>query len=156
MPANLNSTEKLFEKHSSKPFNPKLAHVFFLSGMIEAWGRGFVKIKEACAQYNAPLPEYDINEEGIMVLCKACDRYLRILQKDINPVQNGQDGVQDMYRIILDFCKEPKTAQEIVDEFGFSNRNYFRRHYLEEMLITGKLKMTMPDKPSSKKQKYYS
>ena len=91
-----------------------------------------------------------------MVLCKACDRYLRILQKDINPVQNGQDGVQDMYRIILDFCKEPKTAQEIVDEFGFSNRNYFRRHYLEEMLITGKLKMTMPDKPSSKKQKYYS
>ena len=47
MPANLNSAEKLFEKHSSKPFNPKLAHVFFLSGMIEAWGRGFIKIKEA-------------------------------------------------------------------------------------------------------------
>lgn len=156
MPANLNSTEKLFEKHSSKPFNPKLAHVFFLSGLIEAWGRGFVKIKEACARYNAPLPEYDINEEGIMVLCKACDRYLRILQKDINPIQNGKDGVQDMYRMILDFCKEPKTAREIVDEFGFSNRNYFRRHYLEEMLLTGKLKMTMPDKPSSKKQRYYS
>ena len=156
MPANLNSAEKLFEKHSSKPFNPKLAHVFFLSGMIEAWGRGFIKIKEACAQYDAPLPEYDINEEGIMVLCKACDRYMRILQRDAHPVQIIEDDVQDMYRMILDFCKTPKSAQEIVDEFGFSNRNYFRRHYLEEMLMTKKLKMTMPDKPSSKKQKYYS
>ena len=43
--------EKLFEKHSSKPYNPKLANVFFKSGMIEAWGRGFDKIKEACAKY---------------------------------------------------------------------------------------------------------
>ncbi len=46
MPANLNSTEKLFAKHSSKPYNPKLANVFFKSGMIEAWGRSFEKIRE--------------------------------------------------------------------------------------------------------------
>ena len=36
MPPNLDSTDKLFMKHSSKPFNPKLANVFFKSGMIEA------------------------------------------------------------------------------------------------------------------------
>lgn len=46
MPPNLNSTEKLFMKHSSKPFNPKLAEVFFKSGMIEAWGRSFEKIEK--------------------------------------------------------------------------------------------------------------
>lgn len=38
MPADLDSTDKLFMKHSSKPYNPKLANVFFKSGMIEAWG----------------------------------------------------------------------------------------------------------------------
>ena len=59
MPPNLNTTEKLFAKHSSKPFNPKLAQIFFKSGMIETWGRGFDKIREACAKYDAPLPEYD-------------------------------------------------------------------------------------------------
>ncbi len=59
MPDNLSSTEKLFEKHSSKPFNPRLAGIFFKSGMIEAWGRGFDKIKDACEKYNnAPLPEF--------------------------------------------------------------------------------------------------
>ena len=39
MPENLDSVEKLFAKHSSKPYNPKLANIFFMSGMLEAlWG----------------------------------------------------------------------------------------------------------------------
>lgn len=84
MPPNLNSTEKLFMKHSSKPFNPKLAEVFFKSGMIEAWGRSFEKIREACALYDGSLPEYEINEAGIMVLCKACDKYLELLSENKN------------------------------------------------------------------------
>ena len=50
-----------------------------MSGMIEAWGRGFDKIKEACARYDGPLPEYNISKSGVMVLCKACDRYLKLL-----------------------------------------------------------------------------
>ena len=79
MPNNLTSTEKLFQKHSSKPYNPKLADIFFKSGMIEAWGRGFDKIKEACKKYDGPLLEYEISEDGIMVLCKACDKYLKLL-----------------------------------------------------------------------------
>lgn len=79
MPPNLDSTDKLFMKHSSKPYNPKLANVFFKSGMIEAWGRGFEKIKEACGLYDGPLPEYEINKAGIMVLCKACNMYLDLL-----------------------------------------------------------------------------
>ena len=79
MPENLRTTESLFAKHSSKPFNPKLAHVFFISGMIEAWGRGFDKIKAACdALYHTPVPEYDISADGIMVYCKANQRYLEL------------------------------------------------------------------------------
>lgn len=69
-------------------------NIFFKSGMIEAWGRGFDKIKTACLQYNGPLPEYDINEDGIMVLCKACDKYLHLLtNKHLG--QADQDSDQD-------------------------------------------------------------
>lgn len=35
-------------------------------------------------------------------------------------------------------------------------RSYFRRHYLDKLLEAGKLKRTEPEKPKSKKQKYYS
>ena len=83
MPENLRTTESLFAKHSSKPFNPKLAHVFFISGMIEAWGRGFDKIKAACdALYHTPVPEYDISADGIMVYCQANELYLRLTTED--------------------------------------------------------------------------
>lgn len=117
------------------------------------WGRGFEKIKEACGLYDGPLPEYEINESGIMVLCKACDRYLELLRDD------GQDHDQnghDMVMMILDFCKEAKSVPEIMEKFGFESRTSFRRKYLNDLVENGKLKMTMPDKPKSKNQKYYS
>lgn len=95
MPPNLDSTDKLFMKHSSKPYNPKLANIFFKSGMIEAWGRGFEKIREACVLYDGPLPEYEINEAGIMVLCKACDRYLELI-----PAKKKVDSIISDERIM--------------------------------------------------------
>lgn len=156
MPEELDSTDKLFLKHASKPYNPKLANIFFKSGMIEAWGRGFEKIKEACALYAGPLPEYEISASGIMVLCKACDRYMSLLKDDgQHHGQNDQDNAQDVMEQIILFCKEPKSASEIMQQFKLE-RSYFRRHYLDKMLATGKLKRTEPKKPKSKNQKYYS
>ena len=161
MPSELDSTEKLFEKHSSKPYNPKLANVFFKSGMIEAWGRGFDKIKEACAKYDGRLPEYNISASGIMVLCKACDKYLELLndKEDLHLGQSDQDHDQDGHDVvmmILDFCKEARSIPEIMEQFGFDSRTSFRRKYLNALVKDGRLKMTLPDKPKSKNQKYYS
>lgn len=161
MPSELNSTEKLFEKHSSKPYNPKLANVFFKSGMIEAWGRGFDKIKEACIKYNGHLPEYNISASGIMVLCKACDKYVELLKErsDLYLGQSEKDHDQDghdLVMMILDFCKEARSLPEIMEQFGFGSRTSFRRKYLNTLVKDGRLKMTSPDKPKSKNQKYYS
>ena len=160
MPPNLNSTEKLFMKHSSKPFNPKLAEVFFKSGMIEAWGRSFEKIREACALYDGPLPEYEINEAGIMVLCKACDKYLELLRNDgqhhgQSDQESDHNNDQVIIKQIIEFCREPKSASQIMQKFNLE-RSYFRRHYLDKMLESGELQRTEPDKPKSKNQKYYS
>ena len=42
-------TEKtLYQKHGSKPYNPNIAHVFYLAGHIESWGRGIEKIFDSC------------------------------------------------------------------------------------------------------------
>lgn len=54
-----------------------------------------------------------------MVLCKACDRYLKLLRDDGQyPNQNGQD----MNKLIADFYRGPKSIQEIMDEFEFDSR----------------------------------
>jgi ATP-dependent DNA helicase RecG len=107
--------------------------------------------------YDGALPEYEINEAGIMVLCKACDKYLELLRYDGQhpdhyPNQNGQD----MGKLIIDFCSEPRLVQEIMDKFGLDSRTSFRRKYLIPLMEKGVLKMTIPEKPSSKNQKYFS
>ena len=91
MPKNLDSVEKLFGKHSSEPFNPKLAQVFFKSGLIEAWGRGFDKIKAGCEEYGGELPGYELSANGVMVMCKACPAYMELLRNGAEMV-GGSEG----------------------------------------------------------------
>ena len=95
-----------------------------------------------------------------MVLCKASDRYLTLLRGDgqhhgQSDQESDHDIDQDVMTKILDFCKEPKSAREIMQKFNFE-RSYFRRHYLDKMLKRGDLKRTDQEHPKSKKQKYYS
>jgi ATP-dependent DNA helicase RecG len=56
--------EKLLGEHSSRPFNPSVANVFFRAGEIEAWGRGIQRIFEAChlAETPEPLIRYEPND----------------------------------------------------------------------------------------------
>lgn len=61
------TVEKLMTKHVSKPFNPDIAHVLYLAGFIESWGRGIEKICDACREDGIPQPEYIINPGDIMV-----------------------------------------------------------------------------------------
>lgn len=49
------------------PFNPNIAHVFYLVGFIESWGRGIEKICNACQEDGVPQPEYTINPGDIMI-----------------------------------------------------------------------------------------
>ena len=149
MPSELDSTEKLFEKHSSKPYNPKLANVFFKSGMIEAWGRGFDKIKEACAKYNGRLPEYNISVSGIMVLCKACDKYLELLNdnKDNSLISNERimselmsGKMKEPVQQILEYLKNNDTITTMIGKEITGKSEAQVRRYLKALTDCGIIK----------------
>ena len=59
--------ENLMRKHASVPYNPNIAHVFYLAGFIESWGRGIEKICLSCKKDGVPQPEYTINPGDIMI-----------------------------------------------------------------------------------------
>jgi ATP-dependent DNA helicase RecG len=58
--------------------------------------------------------------------------------------------------MILEFCKEPKSRQEIQDLVGMKDREHFRKTLLNPMIKGGLLKLTLPNSPTSRNQKYYS
>lgn len=59
--------EDLKRKHSSRPHNPILASAFFKGGLIEAWGRGTIKIINECKNAGLPEPLIENVSGGISV-----------------------------------------------------------------------------------------
>jgi ATP-dependent DNA helicase RecG len=52
------TVEKLTQKHPSKPHNPDIANTFFRAGYIESWGRGTIKMINACKAHKIAPPVF--------------------------------------------------------------------------------------------------
>lgn len=140
------TVDDLMESHKSRPYNPLIANTFFRAGFIEAWGRGIQKIKDSCILAGNDIPEYKLKREDITVTFKSLYN------------KSTQDSIQDKNltnkeRQILSICKEEKSKQEIANLMGYRTIKSIKPE-VESLLKKGKLKMSIPDKPKSKNQKY--
>lgn len=68
----------------------------------------------------------------------------------------SQDNDVDRTKEILDYCITPRSREELANKFGFETPAYFIKTYISPLIEDGRIKMTLPDKPRSKFQKYYS
>ena len=57
---------------------------------------------------------------------------------------------------ILHFCETARSRLEIQEHFEMKNKNHLINAYLKPLLDSGRLVMTIPDKPNSRNQKYLS
>lgn len=55
---------------------------------------------------------------------------------------------------VLSYCQVPRSKREIMEHVGLKNASHFEKNYLKVLLQDGILEMTIPDKPTSRKQKY--
>ncbi len=60
---------------------------------------------------------------------------------------------QKMEDSLVDFCYTPRTRAELVDFTGKS-RVYAMTHLVQPLVDSGRLKLTLPEKPKSSKQRY--
>lgn len=77
----------------------------------------------------------------------------------VGPQKNAQVTTQVITQVtitdkILSFCHEPHSKADIAEHCGYKNTKNFTQKYLRPLLDTGKLRMTIPDKPRSQNQKY--
>ena len=69
--------------------------------------------------------------------------------------EQDQIGSKSLVQVIQ-YCKYPKSRAELQEYCGLKGRRNFGQNYLTPLIEKGILKMTLPDKPTSKNQKYYS
>ena len=86
------TAQSLFETHESLPWNPIIANVFYLRGIIESWGMGINKMVELVTM--AGLPEPEIKEAaGCVTVTFRPSRYI--------PPQRVGHNLTERQRIML-------------------------------------------------------
>ena len=126
------SLESLFEKHSSQPFNPDIASVFFRAGMIEAWGSGIARMLESCKEGGLPLPEFKTVDSGIWLVFLYSDRYTsaktarKVIDQEIVQEidQEIDQEVGSVAKKILSLIKNKPTItrRELASQIGVAER----------------------------------
>ncbi|MFQ9976084.1 MAG: Fic family protein [Butyricicoccus sp.] len=60
----------------------------------------------------------------------------------------------DKTAALLQFCRTPRTRKEIADFLGIGTVYHANKRYIQPLVEQGRLKLSIPDKPSSRKQTY--
>ena len=95
---------KLKGKHSSQPFNPDIANVFFRAGEIEAWGRGIERIFVACREASFPEPVIEYEQSGLWMTFPFAPEIVAL---------TGGEGVEKSREKTRDETRE-KTREKIL------------------------------------------
>ena len=125
--------------------NPIIATELEVLKVTENRYSGIPTIRRAMHEYGLPQPEF-LEERGsfIVKLYKYRENTLSI-----------QNEISKNNELIL-FCKIPRTRNEICEFLGLSSVTYAIQTHVMPLVEQGLIKLSIPDKPKSPKQLYYS
>lgn len=139
------------EIHFSR--NPKITSLLHEYEYVREFGEGIDRMYLEMERAGLPEPEY--RAEAFMVYATIKNKkFLEDKKRDNtqdNTQGNTQDNTQDK---ILKYCKIPRSKKEITMFLGYKDAKSVAKNYLKPLIQAGRLAMTIPDKPSSRNQKY--
>lgn len=148
--------------------NPTLVSLLEIQHIAENRHSGIPVIRDEARAIGAPEPEFVDSHGSFLVRFRcapardAAERQ-RIASDATTAVRPGHapDDSRKHHPAgrnddaVLRFCAVPRSAQDIAEFCGLSTA-YVRRTVIRPMIASGKLRMTIPDKPRSKRQRYVS
>lgn len=138
--------------------NPVIADLFHRMKFMERRGSGIKKILDETANlpgYTEKLkPTFHSTNSSFLLTLKNINYSAQMPSDQVGDQVSDQVSDQDLVEMILEFCRTEKSKKEICRHLGFSNLTYFTRKYLNPLLESGQLAMTIPDKAKSSNQKY--
>jgi ATP-dependent DNA helicase RecG len=115
--------------------NPLLANTCFLGGYIDAWGRGTLKIINACKDVGLPEPEIVEKNGGVSTT-------LFVQSPESNVEKSSEKSSEKIIRAIK---KNPAvSAQELADMIGITRRAVEK--HLSKLKEKGVIERVGPDK----------
>lgn len=151
-----------FKNGVSSIRNKVIARIFEKMELVEQWGSGYKRIMDICASEGYPEPKWEEFGSAVRVTFYPHPA-TRILGTEKIPSRDqvGTKSGLSQYNAeltdeekILTFCNTPRSVIELMELLGWKNRTKFKHKFIKPLIGQEKLKMTIPDKPQSSKQKY--
>ena len=139
--------------------NPNIAAMLQRFGYLERMGTGIRRINDLCDSNGNPRPRYDFSIFFTVIY----DRIIEPLSDtvaDINSDSRVESGVESgveskmAVQILKNLLKSDLSKLEIALTLGKSKPTRYLNDLMRELINKEYVKYTVPDKPSSRNQKY--
>lgn len=131
--------DTLFQRHESKRRNELIAHAFYHAGFIEAWGRGFDKIRESFTNESLKMPTVEENGRFFNVDIIR-EKYIEYVGKMSQKYDNTKFELTDRQLDILkhiDYCDSADVTLNVtINATELANKlNTTRRTIMRDMNV---------------------
>lgn len=154
-----------------KPFakNPPIAKVFREIGLADELGSGMRNTYKYTKLYSGGQPTFTESDVFTITipLSEAATASVGPTSNKSTTQVSTEVGTQVSTEVysqvklsteeiqkLLDYCKEPRSRQEMQTFCGIKTAEYFRKNIIRPLVDIGLLRLTIPDKPTSSKQRY--
>ncbi len=104
---------------------------------------GIPTMCKAMEEYGLPPPKFENRRDEFIVT------FFNQAQEDISPEQTVNER-------LLEFCLTPRTRREIAAFLNIKTASYAMAKYINPLLESGELGMSLPEKPQSVYQQYFA
>ena len=114
------------------------------------------RIERSQKQYYDAIAQCHANGNADVFIGFMLDMIDQALDEVIAQADREQAGTDAYVKRLLDVMEYgvPYALQELLERLGLRSRETLRRHYLHPAMEAGLVRMTLPDRPSSKNQRY--
>ena len=137
-----NMTVSQLGKQIPRTRNPVLTRLLEEAGLAENRYSGIPTMLNACKKAGLPDPAFYSQHGDFKV----------VIRNQIEHVVTDADK-ETIIDALLDYCSVPRSRDELT-AFTGKSRYYTMSEYVRPLLDDGKLRMTLPDKPKSSRQRY--
>ena len=116
-------------------------------GLTEGRGTGIPKIRKAMQDNGSPSPKFETDRQKTYFLTTLA------IHKQAARVEQKPE-VEDIPTKILRFCLSPQSRKDILEHIGLTNHPKNYEAHIVPLLQKGLLRLTVPEKPRSSKQRY--
>lgn len=143
------SKEEFFEGYSIIR-NKELMRIFKDLDLVEQLGSGIPRILQAYAQ-----DSFHFSENFLRVTLPSIESVTITMQGTMQGTM--QDTMQDTMQVreLVKVFTGVHTREELQKMLWLANRDHFRKFYLQPAIEAGLVALTIPDKPTSRNQRYY-